>query len=109
MLLLTYNRFKTERFMLVLLNHNRRGYTHATSTCKVSKENCAEILGIKLKPSYSKSKFYNDVVWYKFICPTGRKLAYYSTMAAQRYNNRKVNNNKGLTSFLILPLEGLRS
>jgi hypothetical protein len=49
-------------------------YTHATSICKVSKENCAEILGIKLKPSHSKSIFYNDVDGYKLPCPTGRKL-----------------------------------
>ncbi|PKG40235.1 CBS domain-containing protein [Psychromonas sp. Urea-02u-13] len=49
-------------------------YTHATSRCKVSKGNCADILGIKLKPSHSKSKFYNDVDWYKLPCPTGRKL-----------------------------------
>ncbi|WP_198552774.1 hypothetical protein [Psychromonas sp. Urea-02u-13] len=61
--------------------------THATSICKVSKENGADILGIKLKPSHSKSKFYNDVDWRKLPCPTGRKLAYYSTMAALRYNN----------------------
>jgi hypothetical protein len=51
-----------------------RVYTHATSRCKVSKENCAEILGIKLKPSYSKSIFYNDVDGCKLPCPTGRKL-----------------------------------
>ncbi|PKG40323.1 hypothetical protein CXF74_03120, partial [Psychromonas sp. Urea-02u-13] len=67
--------------------------THATSRCKVSKKNCAEILGIKLKPSHSKSIFCYDVDGCKLPCPTGRKLAYYSTMAAQRYNNRKVNNN----------------
>ena len=28
-------------------------YTHATSRCKVSKANCTELLGIKLKYSYS--------------------------------------------------------
>jgi hypothetical protein len=84
-------------------------YTHATSSCKVSKENCADILGIKLKPSHSKSKFYNDVDGGKLVCPTGRKLAYYSTMAAQRYNNRKVNNNKGLTSFFNPTVKGSRS
>ena len=28
-------------------------YTHDTSRCKVSKANCAEMLGIKLKYSYS--------------------------------------------------------
>jgi hypothetical protein len=49
-------------------------YTHATSRCKVSKTNCADIPGIKLKPSHSKSKFYNDVDWFKLSCPAGRKL-----------------------------------
>jgi hypothetical protein len=49
-------------------------YTHATSRCKVSKTNCADIPGIKLKPSHSKSKFYNDVDWFKLSCPAGRKF-----------------------------------
>jgi hypothetical protein len=43
-------------------------YTHAISRCKVSKESCAEIPGIKLKPSHSTSIFYNDVDGYKLPC-----------------------------------------
>ncbi|PKH03322.1 pirin family protein [Psychromonas sp. MB-3u-54] len=35
------------------LKPDRQAYTHDTSRCKVSKENCAEMLGIKLKVSYS--------------------------------------------------------
>ena len=49
-------------------------YTHDTSKCKVSKANCDNILGIKLKLSHSKLTFYNEVDWSKLPCPAGRKL-----------------------------------
>ena len=49
-------------------------YTHDTSRCKVSNKKGAKILGIKLKPSYAKSNFYNDVDRCHFYCPTGQKL-----------------------------------
>ena len=51
-----------------------KSYTHDTSKCKVSKANCDNILGIKLKLSHSKLTFYNEVDWCKLPCPAGRKL-----------------------------------
>jgi len=57
-------------------------YTHNTSRCKVSKANCTEMRGIKLKYSYSTERFYNKADWYNLPCPTGRELENQRCVAA---------------------------
>ena len=48
-------------------------YIHDTSRCKVSKTNCVEMQGIKLKHSCSTAVFYNKADCHKLSYPSERK------------------------------------
>ncbi len=61
-------------------------YTHVTSKCTISKANCADMRGIKLKYSYYRLTFYNDANLSKEPRPLGRGLCFYmigSSLALQ--------------------------